>query len=265
PSHPGPVRIRIHKDRPDPALDVSAIASFLSRSLPADVEIAGDLASRAPAEARAGLARALAPLRVLDPTRRWTLRVPFPPEARFEERVLSGAAEPRGIAYEGHALQVAFRDLLRPRDLDTVDIVLTGRLFVTWGEDGRYHFRVAVLGAPALVSTTGLVEAPARPREYYVKKQALLAMRAPVTHEVLREGLEGRLLDPGDARLTECAKGYALAAVLYQATGETWCDDKECRLYDAHWQEDLLRAQVTSGRLCARHTAVVDRVRAPEK
>ncbi|HEY4705069.1 MAG TPA: DUF6775 family putative metallopeptidase, partial [Thermoplasmata archaeon] len=40
-----------------------------------------------------------------------------------------------------------------------------------------------------------------------------------------------------------------------------FCEDPDCRLFNAHWQAELIRAQVESGRLCARHRAVAARVR----
>jgi hypothetical protein len=49
-------------------------------------------------------------------------------------------------------------------------------------------------------------------------------------------------------------KGYVLQAVFYQATGEAFCDDPDCRLFNAHWQEEVLRAQRdVPYDLCPRH------------
>ena len=33
--------------------------------------------------------------------------------------------------------------------------------------DNRYHGRAVICSNPAIISTTGMIEAPARPREYY--------------------------------------------------------------------------------------------------
>ena len=33
--------------------------------------------------------------------------------------------------------------------------------------DSRYHGRAVICSNPAIISTTGMIEAPARPREYY--------------------------------------------------------------------------------------------------
>ena len=48
---------------------------------------------------------------------------------------------------------------------------------------------------------------------------------------------------------------------MYHVTKEAFCEDPECRLFNAHWQAELLRAQVESGRLCPRHQALTGSVR----
>ena len=44
---------------------------------------------------------------------------------------------------------------------------------------------------------------------------------------------------------------------MYCIAGEAFCADRDCRLYNVHWQSDLLRSQVHSGRLCGAHRAVL--------
>jgi hypothetical protein len=45
-----------------------------------------------------------------------------------------------------------------------------------------------------------------------------------------------------------------MQAVVYLVSGEAFCDDPECRLFNAHWQAELIRAQLTGEReYCARH------------
>jgi hypothetical protein len=111
------------------------------------------------------------------------------------------------------------------------------------------------------VSKSGLVEAPAKPREFYAAKRGLRIESADARYESLKERFAGRFLDFDDSRTTQVAKGYALQAVFYHLTGEPFCDDGDCVLFNAHWQEELLRAQVDSGLLCARHRKVAEALR----
>ncbi|MEE9365582.1 MAG: DUF6775 family putative metallopeptidase, partial [Dehalococcoidales bacterium] len=117
---------------------------------------------------------------------------------------------------------------------------------------------------PSVISTTGIIEAPAKPREYYLLKQQYERLgKAP---DELKERYRGRFIDYGDERLTEVAKGYAMQAVFYSLVGEPFCEDKGCRLYNAHWQEDLIFAQLESGyEFCPRHAELLGKARTPRR
>jgi hypothetical protein len=146
--------------------------------------------------------------------------------------------------------------------LAVAHVAFTSRLPGTFDDaDRRYHARAVVLGFPSIVSTSGLVEAPAKPRGFYAAKRSLRIDSADARYEALKQEYAGRFLDWDDPRLTQVAKGYVLQAVLHQVTGEPFCDDADCVLFNAHWQEEMLHAQVESGLLCARHRKVAEALR----
>lgn len=235
----------------DPRAPVSApeVAACLRSEVPgAEVTVRREFFSfhRAPPET----ARAVAALRVKRPDRP-PEGDPLPPEVLHEERVLKGEAKPLGLLYDGFRFAELCRDLL-PREetgLDNLHFILTPRLLGTLEEDGRYHARVVVLDSPSLLSAPGLQAAPAMPKEYYFLRRSPAMASAP--EEVLREQFKGRFLE--EEQFTEAAKGYALQAVFHQRFGEPFCKDHRCRLFNAHWQEELLEAQIRSGKLCERH------------
>jgi len=70
----------------------------------------------------------------------------------------------------------------------------------------------------------------------------------------------GKFIDYDDERLTEVVKGYCLQALFFHLTGDAFCEDKNCRLYNAHWQEELIAAQ-TGGdyELCPFHEKILSR------
>ena len=143
------------------------------------------------------------------------------------------------------------------RTLKSVHIIFTNRLFSTW-DDGnkRYHVRTSLYGIPSVISTSGLVEAPAKPREYYLLKQQYDRLGKGSIE--LNEKFRGRFIDYEDKRLTEVAKGYVMQAIFYYLTGEPFCEDKGCRLYNAHWQDELIFAQLESEyEFCPRHTRLL--------
>jgi len=242
-----------------PTLGAEEVAAWLGQRVPGlAVGVAGEYVSTwADEPARQALARRLAEAKVTDPGRPWQAREPLPFEVEYEGRRL--AARNRGafgIMYEGLLMQRALAGLLPggEKSRRQVQVVLTNRLLGTWeADDRRYHLRTVVLGQPALVSTSGLVEAPARPREFYLAKRVLGNVSSDsAAYLRLKEVFAGRCLDHDDPRLGVVARGYALAAVIYQLTGEGFCADPGCMLYNAHWQEEMLAAQL-GGRLCPRH------------
>lgn len=133
--------------------------------------------------------------------------------------------------------------------MEFMHIVFTNRLIGTWDRSGqRYHARVSIYGWPSIISTTGVVEAPAKPQEYY------FGLMADLDERQLREELAGRFVDYGDPRLTELLKGYTMQAALYHLVGQPFCDNPGCRLFNAHWQEQMIRAQLTTaGEYCPKH------------
>jgi hypothetical protein len=180
-------------------------------------------------------------------------------EIAYEKRRITGETNSFGILYDGFLLQRLFTNIL-PREshtLKTAHIIFTNRLFGTW-DDGnkRYHIRTSLYGIPSVISTSGLVEAPAKPREYYLLKQQYDRLGKGSIE--LNEKFRGSFIDYEDKRLTEVAKGYVMQAIFYYLNGEPFCEDKGCRLYNAHWQEELVFAQIESEyEFCPRHTRLL--------
>ncbi|MEK7281374.1 MAG: DUF6775 family putative metallopeptidase, partial [Chloroflexota bacterium] len=144
------------------------------------------------------------------------------------------------------------------RGLRHLHLVFTNQLLATW-EGDRHHLRVAVFGFPCLISTAGLVEAPAKPREYYLLKQQYAALgMADAAVIGLEQELQDRILRYDDPRMTEVMKGYAMQALFYHLSGDPFCADPQCRLFNAHWQEEVIAAQLKSGRFCPAHQGKIE-------
>ncbi len=186
-------------------------------------------------------------------------------EIEYEKRRILGKTRAFGILYDGFHLQRIFREII-PREelkLEFIHIIFTNRLFATWDDSNkRYHLRTSIYGIPSVVSPTGLLEAPAKPREYYLLKQQYEMLGRGLGE--LKDRFRGSFIDYEDKRLTEVTKGYAMQAVFYSLTGDPFCQDKGCRLYNAHWQEELIFAQLGSGyEFCQRHTNLLKKAQAP--
>jgi hypothetical protein len=195
---------------------------------------------------------------------------PFPVEVEHEkESIIDPKKKVSGMLYDGFRLQKLFRELLPKAELSFkhLHIMFTGRSIGTWDKgDGRYHARTSVYGYPSIISTSGIVEAPAKPREFYVLRKALVAsgLAREVVEEELKDKFKGRFIDYNDKRLTDIVKGYAMQAYFYHTTFEPFCEDKNCKLYNAHWQEDMINAQLEGKDFCERHEGILGRTRLGE-
>lgn len=202
------------------------------------------------------LAVVLAEARVTDPGRRTETGAQLRPFVDYERRMLDREPpRPVGVLYDGFDLCAAYNMLLSHAGIpvDGLVLVVINQLLGTFDEnESRYHARVIILGHPCIISTSGLVEAPARPREYYIEKQLGLG-------ELHREAdMPEKWLRPDDPRTTEVLKGYLAQAIFYHVTGEPFCEERGCRLFNAHWQEDLLFSQLNGEReFCEHHEQIL--------
>jgi hypothetical protein len=248
-------------------LDLDEIARFVRSILPkADVLVLEDVISSRLAQLSgaekeqevAELARAFAAARVHDISAQQDVDSLLYGEVEYEKRrMLDTAIKSLGVLYDGQKLTSIYAGSIDENKLtvQNAQILFTNQLVGTWDDnDKRYHARVAVYGYPSIISTSGVVEAPARPREFYLKRQM------GVDPIALKEEFRDTFVDYDDPRLTEVMKGYAAQALFYHMTGEPFCRDKTCRLYNAHWQEDLIQAQLTGDDFCPEHAAFLSRL-----
>ena len=156
----------------------------------------------------------------------------------------TGQLKEEMIFYDGFEVQKAIADSMQAieSNMDTLHIVFTNKLTCTFDKDDfRYHARALVGSNPTIISTAGMVEGPARPREYYTDIITSFSQRDT---EHINARYKDRFLKHNDSRISEVSEGYLLQAIMYFETGEAFCNDKNCRLFNAHWQEELLFTQI---------------------
>jgi len=184
---------------------------------------------------------------------------PFKAEVEYEyRRIKQDPYEMFGAFYSAYHLQDVYWKLIPAgeRSLHYVHVVITKLLIGTFDESsGRWHARTIALGFPNIISLRGLIEAPAKPRQFYILRQTLSMLHGEMTTEEIQEAIKNfALLGLEDERLTEVTKGYLLQAIAYHATMEPFCNDVSCRLFNAHWQREMLTAQLNGEyELCEAH------------
>jgi len=168
---------------------------------------------------------------------------------RIEDVVMYDAFEIQNIIYD-----IVVENYLDP---DNLHIAFTNKLICTYDTtDCRYHGRTVICSNPAIISTTGMIEAPARPREYYF--EVMRCRMQGLSIQDAKKNYSQKFLSYHDKRLSKIAEGYMLQAIFYYLTGDAFCDSLDCRLNNAHWQKDLLYSQLKIGKLCNKHQALLD-------
>jgi len=224
----------IHIYLDDPMLDVRAIASEITRVFPA-VRI--DV-------------RSFPKHNEIEQARITDIKQPF---GRQPQHAVEGMMP----LYDGFVLQRILAESIPDdeRHFDHLHLMFTSLLASTFSEDDwRYHGRTVICGTPSIISTTGIVEAPAKPREFYLAQYGGFADVSS-----LKKKFTGRFIDYGDGRITAAAASFALQAIFFFASnGEPFCEDKDCLLFNAHWQEDLIHV-LEKHKLCTKHQAMANK------
>lgn len=251
------LRIYLYDEPRAPTLRIDEIRDYIADKVPAAEVVAREsfidfcvssLASEARDLAIQSLGEKMARAKVRNLSAPSFSFPPLPGEIEYERRRLTDPhSKVFGLLYDGVRLATTFEDLLPAEEArdDHIHIVFINQLIGTWDvDDRRYHARVGVYSYPSILSTTGLVEAPAKPRQFYQLKQQYAAFGMYDAAAVLKRDFQGRFIDHNDERITEAMKGYVMQAVFYHLTGDPFCQDINCRLYNAHWQEEVIRAQL---------------------
>ena len=163
--------------------------------------------------------------------------------------------------YDGFVMQKKLAEIIPSAEISLahIHITFTNLLTCTFSEDDwRYHGRAVICGTPSIVSTTGIVEALAKPREFYLA-QLLGGMAAD--NGSLKKKFAGRFIDYDDEdKITAASINYALQAIFFFITsGEPFCNNKDCRLLNAHWQEDLIHT-IEKRTLCSHHRNLANKL-----
>lgn len=258
--------IYLYADIAPKNLSLVDLAEYL-RGYGFKVEVIGEFTEHFGLRNRA-FAEKLAEIRIED----WRKKDSLNPNPSFKEvceelKIMNGDRSlDHDKAYEGFE----FSHLLKKHTEGGLHIVYTSRLLLSW--INRYHGRTIVINPPVtVVSTTGIVEAPAKPREYYSRlisylrtSQLDLPVPLPSIEEFIRnlkEEFKGAFIVYNDKRLTEVAKGFAMQGIIYSIMGEAFCDNPDCRLYNAHTQQEMLHSQLGSKEFCDEHEKILNYIR----
>ena len=200
----------------------------------------------------------IASTRIFNLKKQFKKYIPTQEKIQIEKENQDTSGQDIMTLYDGFELQNIIAENISITN-NTLHIIFTNKLTVTFdNDDFRYHARALISSNPAIISTTGIIEAPAKPKQYYLD---LMTNFSEEKIEEIKEKYKGEFLEYHDSRLSDIIKGYVLQAIMYYTTGDAFCENKECRLFNAHWQKDLFYSQLENKKLCDKHQEKLNEIR----
>ncbi|MFM8659358.1 MAG: DUF6775 family putative metallopeptidase [Candidatus Nitrosotenuis sp.] len=249
-------KIFIYDEPAIPEIQIDSLVSFLQDTFHVPVQKRKNIF----ADQGQDIAHSLAATRVFNYRTPFQKHEPADEEVQFEIESFADSSKTENIIlYDGFEFHKIVSGIIPKEEssLDTFHLIFTNKLTCTFDDsDFRYHGRALIGANPGIISTTGIIEAPAKPREYYMEMMANYGMGLNV--DSIKQKYKGQYLEYHDSKLDKIIQGYALQAILYYITGEPFCEFLDCRLNNAHWQRDLLYSQLEFGNLCPKHQKNLD-------
>ena len=241
-------KIIIYDEPTVPEIQINDIEQFLKETFHVDVEIRKNFFE----DREDAIFQEIPTTRIFELKKPFSSHIPTELEIQMEKENIDNSQNEEKILYDGFEFQKIISKFI-PEDesnQDILNIIFTNKLTCTFDEsDFRYHARALIGTNPAIISTTGIIEAPAKPKKYYLE---LMTNFSEENIEKIKEKYKGQFLEYNDPRLSEVVKIYLLQAIMYYETGDAFCEDKKCSLYNAHWQKELLYAQLNK-KFCKKH------------
>ena len=239
-----------------PEINISRLVEFLKQTFFVKVELRKNIFSFA----NNSTAKEIASCKIFNSRKPFEKHEPSSDEIIFEEANVKDSSNTKNIVlYDGYELQKIITKLIPSNELslDLFHVIFTNKLTCTYDQnDFRYHGRALIGSNPSIISTTGIIEAPAKPREYYFDLISKFAEGLNINS--VKRKYQGTYLEIHDERLSTITEGYLLQALFYYITGEPFCESRDCRLFNAHWQNDLIHSQLQVGKLCNKHQQILN-------
>ncbi|MBS3922982.1 MAG: hypothetical protein KGZ37_07560 [Nitrosarchaeum sp.] len=236
-------------------IQLDRLAVFLNKTFSIPVETRDNILKFS----KKDTAEKIAACRIFNLRKPYERHSPNTEEIIFEEANFENTSKTENIVmYDGFEIQKVLTELIpeNERRSESFHIFFTNKLTCTYDyNDYRYHGRALIGANPSIISTTGIIEAPAKPREYYLELMSNYAQGINV--EAIKQKYKGTYLEYNDTRLSQIIEGYLLQTIFYFETGDSFCDKIECRLFNAHWQKDLMYSQLENRELCEKHLQIL--------
>ncbi len=249
-------KIILYNEPTVPEIQLEQLTKFITEMFPVEIEIRNNFFTNS----NNSIFEKIASSKIFDLKKPYEKHIPSNKETISEQEEKDITQEDQITLYDGFEMQKIITEYISNEEDKTsvLHIVFTNKTTCTFDEnDLRYHARALISSNPAIISTTGMIEAPAKPKEYYLD-----LMTASSKEQIgnIKEKYKGDFLGYHDIRISEITIGYTLQAIMYYETGEAFCEDKNCRLYNAHWQKDLFNSQLKNKKFCKKHEEIIEKL-----
>ena len=249
-------KIILYDEPAVPEINLSNLEEFIKKIYPVQVETRKNIFKFE----NEYTAQQIASCKIFNTRKPFQRHTPTIEEIDFEKNTFEDSTNNENIVmYDGFEIQKKITELISEDENreDYFHLIFTNKLTCTYDyNDYRYHGRAVIGANPAIISMTGVIEAPAKPREYYMG--LMTNYTQGINLDLMKKKFQGTYLEYHDKRLPTIVEGYFLQALFYYLTAEPFCDNLECRLFNAHWQKDLLHSQLEVGKLCDKHQKNLD-------
>jgi len=246
-------KIILYDEPTVPEIQLERLEKFLREAFPVEIEIRESIFQRI----NENISEKIASCRILNLKKPFEKHHPSAEDVQIEKENKDMSDREEMTLYDGFELYNIITELIsiNENNRDTLHIIFTNKLTCTFDEnDFRYHARALIGSNPVIISTTGIIEAPAKPKQYYLD---LMINFSENRIEEIKKKYKGEFLEYHDSRISEITEGYLLQAIMYYETGEAFCEHKDCRLFNAHWQSDLFFSQLENKRFCKKHQEIL--------
>ena len=250
-------KIILYDEPTVPEIQLERLKKFLKETFSIEIEIRENIFQYM----NENISKKIAGCRIFDLKKPFEKHVPLAEDIQLEMENKDMSEKEEMTLYDGFEFHSVITELIpiNENKMNTLHIIFTNKLTCTFDEnDFRYHARAIIGSNPAIISTTGIIEAPAKPRQYYLD---LMTNFSENKVEEIKKKYKGEFLEYHDLRISEITEGYLLQAIIYYETGEAFCIHKDCRLFNAHWQKDLFFSQLENKRFCKKHKEILDELK----
>ena len=242
-------KIILYDEPSVPEIKLRNAVEFLKKKLPIQIQI--EIKNNFFQNSNDQIFERIARTQIFDLKKNFTEHNPTTAEILNEKEIHDNQIE-NAILHEGFEFQkLIIENIPWNDDKNTLHIIFTDKIICTYDKDtARYHARIWIGPNPVIISTTGIIEAPAKPKQYYYDIMTNFSKKS--VNEIKRK-YKGEFLEYHDSRISDILEGVLLQIITHQETGEGFCDDSRCRLFNSHWQKELILSQVENKKICEKH------------